>query len=89
MSDWTTWSSSVTCNCGSSYRGWKHRTRQPIIYPAFDGKPCLDTDGQELPNNYQREKIQCTEGDIKVVCAGQHKRALGINFIEIKSITYI
>ena len=36
-----------------------------------------------------REKIQCTEGDIKVVCAGQHKRALGISFIEIKSVTYI
>ena len=79
MDHWTTWSSFDTCICtGSGYLGKKHRSRDPITYPDYGGKPCLSTNGEVLPKNYEREEVPCTKKDIEIVCHGQERRVLGI-----------
>ena len=78
MEHWSAWE--ATCNCKGipGYRGKKRRSRQPRIFPEFGGKPCLGTNGQVLPVNFEREVVDCTKKDIQVFCEGQKPRALGI-----------
>ena len=80
MEHWSAWE--ATCNCKGipGYRGKKRRSRQPRIFPEFGGKPCLGTNGQVLPVNFEREVVDCTKKDIEVFCEGQKPRALGINY---------
>ena len=79
MEHWSTWSSFQTCNCKGiqGYLGKKHRSREPIIFPEFGGKPCLGANGQVLPKHYEQEEVPCTKKDIEVVCQGQVRKVLG------------